>query len=434
MRPKTLWTLALHAPQVYATTLLSVARDLESVFTPPEVGVLFLLEPSQRRAERKHKTNVLMEVLHKVFASTKAGGAEGAEGEASQGPDGSSPAPRGGGQGAGNARAPSANDTAAAAQPTSTNALMASFLASGTRGGGVLPSQQSDFRKRLAPIRDFEPGLYVHMDSQLFRTLRKPDMRVLLHSCANLLVLLSPQRALLVLGECLGLVDAARTKELLLSSNIQVRKRKSLSSSLAFRRCLRAYPLQSQRGRGDLRVGGEASLNLVFVFKALSFCVFFSFQTAALLRQGEAFCSAVASGDIAHPNLELEVDLEKTVSVIVPRVGSRLDCEGVVLDLGKLRAKSRLQPRRLTYPKSLPVDLLTDTYSCEYADASLCSWLHCRGLCLRASRRGFEVKGLKVEVESVVLRCASESLASPCAALPPAAKSFCAFRFFWEVW
>lgn len=73
----------------------------------------------------------------------------------------------------------------------------------------------------------------------------------------------------------------------------------------------------------------------------------------------------MAGGDIQHPNVLLDVELQKTVSFVVPRLASRLDCEGVQLDFGSLKAKSLLQPRRLTYPPDMNVASLLDSYSCE---------------------------------------------------------------------
>lgn len=88
-------------------------------------------------------------------------------------------------------------------------------------------------------------------------------------------------------------------------------------------------------------------------------------QRAALLRQGEAFCSAVAGGDIQHPNMLVDVELLKTVSIVIPRLASRLECEGIQIDLGSVRAKSLLQPRRLSYPPDMDTASLIDSYSCE---------------------------------------------------------------------
>ena len=88
-------------------------------------------------------------------------------------------------------------------------------------------------------------------------------------------------------------------------------------------------------------------------------------QRAALLRQGEAFCSAVAGGDIQHPNMLLNIELQKTVSFVMPRLASRLECEGLQVDLGSLKAKSQLQPRRLSYPDNMETAAMIDSYSCE---------------------------------------------------------------------
>ncbi|KAL8455475.1 hypothetical protein Emag_000604 [Eimeria magna] len=291
--------------EIYPTTVLTVARDLESALIPPEVSVLLLLEPSRQKTKHKRKANPFFNVLQKVLG-------RGDEGE--EPPEGG-PAP----EQAQSLQARSAAAAAAAAAAAESNDLRngdpravgqaAQRVAAATEAAAEEPTGRvKDYRKRLEAIRAWSPGVYMRMDSQLFRTLHAPDLTMLLHSCAGIVVVVSPQRSLLVLGECQHLLDAGRTKELLLSSNI---------------------------------------------------------QRAALLRQGEAFCSAVAGGDIQHPNCLLDVELHKTVSFVVPRLASRLECEGIHIDLGSVRAKSLLQPRRLTYPSNMDAASLVDTYSCE---------------------------------------------------------------------
>lgn len=84
-----------------------------------------------------------------------------------------------------------------------------------------------------------------------------------------------------------------------------------------------------------------------------------------MLRQGEEFCRAVAGGDIQHPNLYVDCELQKTVSAIVPRISSSLDCEGIKLDFGHVRAFSKLAERRYEYPLELSPKEMTDIYTCE---------------------------------------------------------------------
>ncbi|OEH76009.1 hypothetical protein cyc_08509 [Cyclospora cayetanensis] len=255
--------------EVYPATVLTVARDLESTLTPPEVSVLLLLEPSRQKTKRRRKGNAFFSVLQKVLGRGDGISTDSQEEGETRG---------GSSRGADPADAPSAA-AAAGASPQelegdpfkgSSGAAPLDGAAEKTQG------RQQDYRKRLESIRAFSPGVYLRMDSQLFRTLYTPDLRLLLHSCAGIVVV-----------------------------------------------------------------------------------------RAALLRQGEAFCSAVAGGDIQHPNVLLDVELQKTVSFVIPRLASRLECEGIQVDLGSIRAKSLLQPRRLTYPPNMAIAAMVDAYSCE---------------------------------------------------------------------
>lgn len=91
----------------------------------------------------------------------------------------------------------------------------------GGKGGG---EQEFDLRRRVdGAVRQWNPGIYFRMDSQLFHTLEKPDMRLLAHSSAEIVILLSLQKLASFFGECLNLLDGATTKELQMSSSIQVR-------------------------------------------------------------------------------------------------------------------------------------------------------------------------------------------------------------------
>ena len=220
------------AVQVYPTTVLTVARDLESTLTPPEVSVLLLLEPSLQKTKRRRKGNAFFDVLQKVLGRgddsqetetsgqqqpTAAAGAAATAAAAATDPAAAAAAADGqgsrAGKGAGAPTTAGAGGGAAAAEAAAVAAAAAAAES---------PETAKDYRKKLDGIRSWSPGVYMRVDSQLFRTLHAPDMRLLLHSCAGIVVVVSPQRCLLVLGESLNLVDTARTKDLLMSSNIQV--------------------------------------------------------------------------------------------------------------------------------------------------------------------------------------------------------------------
>ena len=219
------------AVQVYPTTVLTVARDLESTLTPPEVSVLLLLEPSLQKTKRRRKGNAFFDVLQKVLGRgddsqetetsgqqqpTAAAGAAATAAAAAADPAAAAAADGQGsraGKGAGAPTTAGAGGGAAAAEAAAVAAAAAAAKS---------PETAKDYRKKLDGIRSWSPGVYMRVDSQLFRTLHAPDMRLLLHSCAGIVVVVSPQRCLLVLGESLNLVDTARTKDLLMSSNIQV--------------------------------------------------------------------------------------------------------------------------------------------------------------------------------------------------------------------
>lgn len=86
--------------------------------------------------------------------------------------------------------------------------------------------EEFDLRRRVdGGVKQWNPGIYFRMDSQLFHTLEKPDMRLLAHSSAEVVILLSLQKLASFFGECLNLLDGATTKELQMSSSIQVRRR-----------------------------------------------------------------------------------------------------------------------------------------------------------------------------------------------------------------
>lgn len=190
--------------------MLTVARDLESSLIPPEVSVLLLLEPSRQKTKRRRRGNVFLDVLQKVLGRGDGSGTEAADAQ----PHMETLAPIAAG---------AATDDDDARSMRSGGGTAGRRLSAAAQPSEEALGREKDYRKKLDGLRAWSPGVYMRMDSQLFRTLHAPDLRMLLHSCAGIVVVVSPQRCLLVLGESLNLLDAARTKELLLSSNIQVR-------------------------------------------------------------------------------------------------------------------------------------------------------------------------------------------------------------------
>ncbi|KYK64627.1 amine-terminal region of chorein, A TM vesicle-mediated sorter, partial [Toxoplasma gondii TgCatPRC2] len=316
--------------ELYPTSILTTGRDLESPYIPPEISPVMLLQPAASRVQVKKKDNVLVNFVNAVFrggAGREAKvpdfrGDPDREQEALEVDSASSekdPEARGspsffsslffggetreedvGSQGRGPV------EVGRAVADKSKHLSLASTFQLGL---GVRKAKNAfDLRKRRDDIvKGWSPGAYMRIDTQLFRTLEKPDVRMLVHSSAELVVLLSVQKLASFFGECLNLLDEATTKELQMSSNL---------------------------------------------------------QTVTVLRQGEDFCRAVAEGGISHPNFHLECDLQKTVSAILPRISSSLNCEGIKLNFGHLRASSTLVPRRVSYPRDLPAAEMTDRYTC----------------------------------------------------------------------
>lgn len=72
-------------------------------------------------------------------------------------------------------------------------------------------------------LKTVEPGIYLRMDTQMFKTIAKPDIRVVLRSITEITLLIVPQQLLELLKETISVIDVATTNDLLGVVNATVR-------------------------------------------------------------------------------------------------------------------------------------------------------------------------------------------------------------------